>query len=218
MNGKNSYNSCYEGIPESMKLIGIGVVHPKPDTATIKLGVITENTVLRNALEENAAKTNSVINQLLRMNIPKDSISTSYYNIEPQYDYIEGKQIFRNYKITNILSVDLTDLDKIGSVIDAAVNSGANSVQGISFKLENPSEYYNKALNLAIEDSIQKACEISDNLKISLYRIPYKIIEQSSVTPFTEGAAIKFAVASTPILPGELTITARVESSFYYYG
>ncbi|WP_204599968.1 SIMPL domain-containing protein [Clostridium pascui] len=199
-----------------LKINGTATIKIEPNIAIVNLGVVTEDINLEKAQRENAIKVTSIINELLKFNIPKQDISTFTYNIEPQYDYIEGKQIFRGYRVTNILSVTIRDLPKVGQIIDAAVYKGANRVDNIKFTVENPSPYYSKALSLAIINAVNKARQVENTLKVNMFKIPYKIIEQSSTENIREVADFKVLAATTPILPGQITITSNIEAFFYY--
>src|SRR5690242_3940874 len=83
----------------SMKLTGAGTIKVEPNIAIIYLGVVTENTNLEEAEKENTLKSQAIINGLYNLNIQKKDIQTSTYSIEPQYDYVDNKQIFKGYKI-----------------------------------------------------------------------------------------------------------------------
>lgn len=211
----------YSSNPQSfkrgeLKTNGTATIKVEPNIAIVNLGVVTEDMNLEKAQRENAIKVTSIINELLKFGISKEDISTFTYNIEPQYDYIEGKQVFRGYRVTNILSVTIKDLSKVGQIIDAAVSKGANRVDNIKFTVENPSLYYNKALSLAIMNAINKARQVENTLKVSMFKIPYKIIEQSSTENVQELASFKALAAATPILPGQITITSNIEAFFHY--
>ena len=68
-----------------------------------KLGSYNRSKNIETAQRENIIISNRVIDKLGKeIGVLRKDIQTSIYNIEPQYDYIEGKQIFRNYKVTNI--------------------------------------------------------------------------------------------------------------------
>lgn len=198
-----------------MKINGVGAVKAEADTAIVYIGVITEDKSLEKAQKENAVKSNSVLDNLSKMGVDKKSISTFSYNITPQYDYIEGKQVFRGYKVTNIFLVTIKDLSKIGEIVDSSVLAGANYVENITFTISDPSKYYATALKLAVKDAIEKAQEIASTIKVNLYETPVKILEESYST-IPEGSAMKIATAATTILPSQINITARIEALFLY--
>ncbi|WP_032123439.1 SIMPL domain-containing protein [Clostridium amazonitimonense] len=200
----------------TMKINGVGMLKVEPNMAIIRLGVITENISLEEAQRENTLKSISVINQLYQMGIPKNQIQTASYNIEPQYDFVEGKQVFRGYKVTNILSITMKDLSRIGEVIDSATSSGANSVSNIVFDIEDPSIYYNQALNLAIRNAVTKALEVGNKLGVNVNEIPCKIIEESYSKAAPQASLLQLSAATTPILPGEISVNAKIEAIFNY--
>lgn len=200
-----------------LKVDGRGSVMAKPDTVVAVLGVITENMQLMTAQQENADKISSVIRAIVLTGVPTEAIQTQAYNIEPLYDYIEGKQVFRGYRVTHNLRITIRNVDIVGKVIDAAVYSGANTVSSISFTVSNPSIYYAEALNAAIDDAIAKAAAIGMKLKVNISRIPVKIIEEtyqstSPIQPFQ----MQTATAATPIQPGQIEIIALIKTVFIY--
>lgn len=201
----------------TIKVNGIGNIKAEPNLALINLGVITEDKDLEKAQQENAVKSNAVLNQLYAMNIPKNQISTASYTIEPQYNYVEGKQIFRGYKVSNILNVKTKELNKVGEIVDNAVKAGANVVNSITFTIDNNVLYYNKALSLAVKDAIAKAINIGNTIGVKIHEVPFNIIELTTRSINEEPPTGKvYAASATPIIPGEINVTARIEATFNY--
>ncbi len=194
---------------------GTGRITAAPDTALITLGVVTEGQDLERLQEENAETSTGVIKAILNFGIPRDNIKTSSYTIEPQYDYVEGRQIFKGYRVSNILSIEVTRLSEVGEIIDRAVNAGANIVQGVSFIIKNADSYYNEALRLALRNAQSKALTLSQDMAIKIDRIPISIKEKPSERAFSGPELLK-ASATTPIMPGTLEITAEITAIFLY--
>lgn len=201
----------------TIKVNGMGIINAEPDMAVINIGVVTESKDLQSAQKENALKSTALVSELYKMNIPRKDISTAVYNIEPQYDYIEGKQVFKGYRVTNIFNVKISELLKVGEIIDRSVASGANKINSIKFTLSNPSIYYNKALTLAVRDASLKAKEIGETLGVEVNSIPSSIVELSSNQLYEEAPTMKVLSAATPIEPGQITVTAKIEAVFNYH-
>jgi uncharacterized protein len=224
-NPYSPYQSCFQpGTPCAaqcafkLKVEGKGIIKTSPDTATILVGVSTEDKSLETAQRENARITQEVINSIKKLGIPSKDIQTQAYVITPEYDYVDGKQVFRGYRVINNLKVVVRDIQKVGLVIDTAVKSGANVVDNISFSVSDAAKYYQHALKLAVEDSQDKARAIADKLNVRLNVIPIEIVEQSTTDnrPLFGVSAMKSAEFSTPIEGGEIEITARIEATFNY--
>lgn len=202
----------------NMTVYGNGSVKVKPDIATASLGVMTENKNLKNAQEKNAVRTTNVLNTLRQMGIKEKDIKTENYSISPEYDYIEGKQVFRTYRVTNSLRVIFRDLNKIGETIDAAVASGANIVNNITFTVQDPQRFYNEALKIATKNALVKASELEGTLSIIVNRTPISITEErQEFKPV--GRQILYAAPSdgTPILEGQIEINASIKVVFNYF-
>ena len=210
--GSNNDNSLTRG---RIKVIGTGRINAAPDTALITLGVVTEGKELEAIQEENAEISTRVIKSILSSGVPRDNIKTSSYTIEPQYDFQDGRQIFRGYRISNILSIEVTRLSEVGEIIDRAVNAGANIVQGVNFIIKNSEAYYNEALRAALRNAQSKALTLSQDMAIKIDRIPVSIIEKPSERVYGEVNLFK-ASAVTPIMPGTLEITAEITATFLY--
>lgn len=130
----------------SILVTGDGTVSVEPNQAVVTLGVITEDSNLQKAQRENAESTNNIIQALLQENIPRHHIQTYDYRMDIQYDYDEGIQIFRGYRVTNLLEVIIEPIDKVGLTIDTAVAYGANTVRNIQLTVANQDRYYLEAL------------------------------------------------------------------------
>ncbi|MHC1683991.1 MAG: SIMPL domain-containing protein [Clostridiaceae bacterium] len=201
-----------------MNINGKGTVMVKPDIAVVDMGVVTENINLKTAQAENAAKATALYNTLIENGVLEKDIITESYTITPEYDYVEGKQIFRGYKVSNIFKVTMRDLSRVGEIIDAAVASGANIVNSIRFTSSNSEFYYRQALNIAIDEAIKKAKSIEKNLDIVVNKVPFSITEQSlGYAPVYEKALFNAPISvTTPISSGEIEISASVNVVFIY--
>ncbi|NYB72984.1 SIMPL domain-containing protein [Sedimentibacter hydroxybenzoicus DSM 7310] len=196
---------------KTMTLTGQGQVTAVPDIAVIRLGVQTTGENITGIQTDNARMTQSIIQALQRMGV--NNIKTYQYTIDKLYDYENGRQIDRGFSVRNILEIRTNNLDMAGSIIDTAVNLGANVVELISFDVSNREYYYQQALNAAIRDAIQKSKSIAMSLNSSSEPIPVNIVENSimPIQPFR----YEFA-ASTPIMPGNMLVEANVTVDFEY--
>ena len=201
----------------TLRVNGEGIVRASPDQATISLGVRTENIDPASAQQENALLVAKVLTSMTSLGIPDDHIKTTDYRIEPQYDFQDGKEIFRNYKVTHMIDILTSQIDQVGVIVDTAVKNGANSVSNIRFSLANPELVYNQALSISLRNAYQKALAITQTIRTTLVPIPLKVVELSGEPlPVLYQANVFSKAAATPIQPGELTISARVQVEYEY--
>ncbi|MCD5325811.1 MULTISPECIES: SIMPL domain-containing protein [Pontibacillus] len=202
-----------------LTVTGIGSVKAQPDIANITLGVETQDKELTTAQQTNAQTLNEVIDALIQIGIPNENIQTVDYFIFPQYDYIDGKQQFRGYEVTHLITVTIENLEQTGEVIDTAVANGANRVSNISFTVQDPQSFYQQALASALQNANTKAQTIAQTMNLQIDMTPFSIDEQvppTQATPQTFVKAESVGATSTPVEPGQLEITARVETKYQY--
>ncbi|WP_203247137.1 SIMPL domain-containing protein [Sporosarcina beigongshangi] len=200
-----------------MTVTGIGNLPVAPDTVQIQLEVHTESQQLSQAQQEIAAVMNQVIESLLQLGIGRENIQTVSYNVFPQYDYVEGKQVFRGYEVTNAISIKTTNIQQVGNVIDVAVQNGVNNVSNIQFTVGDEQLYYQRALSLALKNALAKAQTIADTMQLQIDPTPIKIVEgHRAESVATRMFAAKEMRGSTPIEQGEIVINATVEVQFQY--
>lgn len=189
----------------------------KPDYATLQIEVNTQSKDLSEAQRENSLRMNLVIQTLMAINIDRNDIQTAFFNVFPGYDYVDGSQVFRGYEVTNAINVEIHDINRVGIVIDTAIKNGANRISQLEFKLENDSAYYQKALQLALQNAHEKMMAIASSLKLSFMPIPIEITEETSDGPilFKSVAAAQSSL-ETPIEQGLISVKATLKVTFQF--
>ena len=194
-------------------LRGDGIIFVFPDLAVLRLGVISEGESLAQLQSENASMVDNVIRALEQ--IGATDISTFSYSVDKNYVYEDNRRIDRGYIVRNIIEIRTYDMENVGTIIDTAVQNGANQVDLITFQVSNPSQYYQEALNLAIMDAIEKARNISETFGFNINLTPTSIVEHNT----WEEQPVPYNIArevdvTTPILPGDQRIVASVTTIF----
>jgi len=188
-----------------------------PDFAELQIEVVTSSEDLTEAQRENAERMNQVISALLALNIDRNDIQTAFFNVSPRYDYVEGKQVFRGYEVTNAITVKIEEINEVGMVIDTAIKNGANRISQLEFKLENDALYYQKALQLALQNAHEKANAITSSLRLSYMPVPIEITEETSGGPILlKSVAMTQSSFETPIEQGTITVEATLKVKYQF--
>jgi uncharacterized protein len=144
-------------------------------------------------------------------------VKTSGYSLQPQRVYKEAQPpTITGYEARNSVTVTLSDLKKVGAVIDAAGQAGANDINGILFTLKQDRPALDRALSEATKEAVSKAQLIAQALGGRLSRIvevqedgfqrPQPIYQGAQV-----GSLMRTAAVSTPIEVGSLDVHSRVQ-------
>lgn len=212
-----------QSLPASriMTVTGNGKVVANASYVQLQIEVSTQGENVQQAQQENASIMNRVIQSILALSIPRENIQTATYSIAPLYDYVDGKQVFKGYEVTNAISVKVpdTNLDTnlVGVVIDTAVENGANRISSIQFKIDNADVYYQQALSLALHNAQMKANTIAQTMQLSVHPQPIEIVEENENGPVLyKSMAMADSSMVTPIEQGQLTISAAVRVTFQY--
>jgi uncharacterized protein YggE len=200
---------------------GTGSVIGTPDRAQISLAVETENINVKAAQVENAARMTTVMNALTAAGIPKDALKTTGYNIYPVYDDSKiplGEKI-RAYRVMNTLTVTLHDVNRTGEVIDIGVANGINQANSIQFLLsdEQAQVLRTEALKEAADRAAADARTVAAALGVSITSV--KTVDVGAwYTPILfqnyARSDMSSGGASTPIQPGDVTVTATVTVTY----
>jgi uncharacterized protein YggE len=194
---------------------GDSIVQAQPDTAILTVSVVTQGRLALDAQQENANKSDAVVRALKSAAGAGAEVKTSGYSLQPIRVYKEGQPpTITGYEARNSVTVTMSDLTKVGAVIDATSQAGANDVAGISFTLRKDRPARDQALAEATREAVSKAQVIATALGGRVVRIVE--VQEEGVDrprPIYEGGTLmmKTNAAPTPIEVGTLEITSRVQ-------
>lgn len=211
--------------PPAITVSGSGEVRVAPDEAVVRVGVLAEH--------EDAAETQDRANRIARgildgvseLGVPEEAVQTSRLVLSPVYEQPEPRPGASRrssaprivaYRATNVVSVRLEELTRIGPVIDAAIEAGANRVEGVDFRLRDDREARETALTRAVEEARGKAATIAAALGVELG--PVLEAREGGVSidvPRFAGGPRTLAMEAraaepTPVATGDITVSANV--------
>ena len=201
-------------VDRTIHVIGSGSVTGEPDIATLDLGVSVEKKTVAEAREEAASAMTALINSLKANDVAEKDIKTENFSIYPQYDYTDDGRILRGYMVNNTVRVKVRELETLSEVIDGAAVAGGNSIviNSIQFMIDDTAPLQTEARGLAVKDAEAKAQTLAKASGVRLGE-PITITEST----YFEGPPVPYARTveaafdtSTPIAPGELTVTVNV--------
>src|SRR5688572_26821590 len=194
---------------------GDSIVQAEPDTAILTISVVTQARRALDAQQQNATKTTAVVEALKTAAGPGAEIKTSGYSVQPQRMYRENQPpTITGYEARNTVTATIGDLKKVGPVIDAASQAGANDIAGISFTLRQDRPARDQALSEATREAMSKAEVLARALGRKVTRI-VEVQEEGFIRPpqpvyQAEAFMAKRDSVATPIEVGSLDITSRV--------
>ena len=194
---------------------GDSVVQAQPDTAVLMISVVTQAKQAIEAQQQNATKSDNTVRALKGAAGSGAEVKTSGYSLQPTRIYKEGQPpTITGYEARNTVTVTLSDLSRVGSVIDAAGQAGANDIAGISFTLRQDRPARDKALSEATREAVSKARVIAEAVGGRVVRI-VEVQEEGFQRPQPiyqgEFSAMQRGQVATPIEVGSIDVRTRVQ-------
>lgn len=205
-----------EAAPTLITVTGESTAQAAPDLATVDLGVTTEAPTAADALAANTTAVTAIMDRLSKAGIEGRDIQTSNLSLNPNWSSTaDGTgSVISGYMAMNMLSVRVRDLGKLGTVLDAVVTDGANTLNGIVFGLQDPKPVMGTARKAAVEDARARAGELASAAGLTLGRI-VSVTEGSAYQApqpmYRQASAQDGAV---PVAGGEVGMTASVTVVF----
>lgn len=195
---------------------GTGQVFTKPDTAVASVGVDITGSTLAQATADASTKMTAVLDKIKSMGVDPKDITTVTYSVNPiTSNPKEGETpAITGYHVSNIVQVKIRNLDNVGKILDAAIGAGANSLNSLSFTVDDPTPFERTARQQAVADAMAKAKTLADAANVRLGPI-ISITENVSVPrPLFDRVAAPAAVAPGPIETGQTQVIVNVEMHF----
>ena len=222
--GSGDINVNVSGQQEGLWVNGEGKVPATPDIAIISLGIEAQAETVADAQNQASTAMDAVLAALKAQGIEDKDIQTQYFNIYNVTRWVEtpdynGKEEVIGYRVSNMLTVKVHEIDNAGEVIDAVVAAGGDltRVNSVSFDIEDKTPYYEQARTLAMQYAKAKAQQLADDAGVTLGKITY--ITESSYTPgpiyrnvaVDEASGSYAPSVSTAISAGELELSTSIQ-------
>jgi uncharacterized protein YggE len=201
--------------PRGIEVTGEGKVDVRADLALIDVAVVAEAATAAAAARENAQRMERVVAALRRLVAADGSVQTGTYSIRPQYSASRDQRSPRitGFVVSNAVHVRTKAVDRVGELIDAAVQAGGNRIERLEFTLADATAPRREALRRAALDARDEAEVLARALGVRLGSVR-AVTEQDlgAVRPLARQAVMMHAESApaTPVEPGEVEVRARV--------
>jgi len=151
-------NTCNRD--RAIQVSGTAVVNVLPDRALIQLGVESNGRSPKEVQARNAATISKIIKAVKALGVEARDISTDRYIIQPIYKPYDSLFI-DGYRIYNVVSITMRNVDKTSDVIGEAFQAGANQVVNVEFYTSELRKYRDQAREMAMKAASEKASALS---------------------------------------------------------
>jgi uncharacterized protein len=196
---------------------GTGRVSVEPDVAELRLGVAVSRPSVEAARTAAAETMKAILDAVLAAGVASRDVRTTLLSVQPRYDYRDGKApTLVGYDLSNIVEVTARDLGKLGAIVDGALSAGATSLDGLSFRLDDPREAERAARIAAVEEARSRAEVLAEAAAIEIHGVA-DIVEGGPPPTWPQPKATRMlqaADAGTAVEAGTTEISVTVTVTF----
>ena len=206
--------------PRTLNVSGNGTVYLTPDIAYIYIGVHTEDPAIATAVSINNTQTQALVDALKNAGVATVDIQTSNFNVynPDSYDKLTGLPTGTTYAVDNTVYVTVRDLTTLGSLLNTAVEAGANNINSITFDVADKTAAMAQARQKAMANASSLASELAQTAGVKLGEIQDVSYSDNSAMPYYYGmgggGGAEAPNASVPIQPGLTQITVTVSVTY----
>jgi uncharacterized protein YggE len=206
--------------PRSINVTGNAQVILAPDIAYISIGVHSEAKSATEAVVNNNTQTQAVIDAIKGQGVDAKDIQTTNFSVYQQEKYSpSGEDLGAYFMTDNTVYVTMHDISKIGDILDASINAGANNIYGITFDVQDKETALASGRDQAMADAKSQAEELAKAAGATLGTVQSISYYNSAPTPiyYDTKAAAPAGVgggSSVPVSAGQLTLTVSVSVTY----
>lgn len=198
----------------TISLSGTGSTSITPDLLVLSLGVQTQAITASDALASNTRLMNQVVDTMMNADLADSELSTGSFSIQAVYNYSkDSAPVLAGYMSINTLTITTHHIDMAGRYIDQAVSAGANQVNFVYFTVsdQQQKQVRGQLLSVAVADAKTKAENALTPLDLKILGVQGMSVSEGNFPIFSKATQIS---PSTPILPGQQSVSVTVQISF----
>ena len=196
---------------------GTGRVAVDPDVAELRLGVAIARPTVEAARAAAAESMNAILTAVTAAGVVRRDVRTSLLSVQPRYDYRDGKApALTGYDLANTVEVTVRDLGILGAVVDGALTAGATSLDGLTFRVDDPREAERTARTAAVAEARARAEVLAAAGGVTLTTVT-SIVEGGLPPTWPQPKAARMMAAAesgTPVEAGTTEIAVTVTVTF----
>jgi len=141
--------------PRTVSVTGQSEVAAEPDMARVTLGVDSRKPTMAEARTEVTATVDRVLALSRELKIDPKYVNATRLQVQPEYRWNEKdrKRVLLGYAVTRQVDIELRDLEKLGTLLEKAVDAGVNQVGDPVLDSTRRKELERQAMTKAVEDA-----------------------------------------------------------------
>ncbi len=219
--GEGTENPDGDETARTISVDGSGEIRVEPDLAMISTGIESRDDDVGGVRDDLNERANAVIKAVVDAGVVEEAVTTDHFEISEEVENgrraaLEDEESIY-YEGIYGLSIEVTDLDLLGELVDAVIDAGADTVGMIRFTLspDRREEYREEALADALDAARSEADLVATELDAEVVQPKTLQTRGARVRAVTERFNLD-ADAATGLdpRPGDVTVSASVSATY----
>ena len=123
-----------------MRLISVrgeATAQSAPNKADLSINLFGSGKTAAKAKEESDDKLRSLYKVIKKYGIENAAVNTNQSSVQPQYDYKDGKRIFRDYQSQHRVTIEIDKLDAVAEISDELVKAGVDRIESLQYGIKD---------------------------------------------------------------------------------
>ena len=206
--------------PRTVSVTGTAEIAAEPDLARLGLGVESRQPSMADARAAVAATVDRVLALARDLKIDPKHVNATRVQVQPEYSWNEKdrKRVLLGYLVSRQVEVELRDLEKLGPLIERAVDAGVNQLGDPMLDSSRRKDLEREAMSKAVEDARLNAESLARAAGVKLGAVRnLSAAGNGPVIPLyrMKGAMAEAAMAPDQTYrPGEMKFSANVSAEY----
>jgi len=159
-----------DDMPRTITVTGTGSASAAPDRASLRMSIVAKHPTVAEAQREAGDVVAKILSMADDLGIDRDDIDTTGSSIRADYRWNRQReeQELRGYISERQMRIEVDDIDKLGAIVEGAVEAGVNQVSPPELDSSERRDAYRRALDAAARDAHANARQLADSLNTGL--------------------------------------------------
>ena len=114
---------------------------------------------------------------------PRADVRTSMLSVQPRYDYRDDRApTLTGYELANVVEITVRDLARLGELVDGTLEAGATSMDGLTFRVDDPAPAEREARLAAMAEARARADVLAEAAGLTIRGVQ-AVVEGGAVPP-----------------------------------
>lgn len=208
-------------VVRTVSVSGAGEVQAEPDRATVTLGIEARKLKLDEARDAVTRSLEAVLKLTRDLKIDSKFVRATRVNVQPEYNW-NAQNASRNligYSVSRQVEIDLRELDKLGSLLERALDLGVNQLGDPQLDSTRRQDLQREALAKAVADARLNAETLAKAASVKLGAVRTLSATANASPPIAlprvmSMKAQQTSEAASTFQSGQLNFTANVQAEY----